>query len=102
MCIRDCPIIPEPDGGGCASGKKTRADGACSGGASSYHPTKPHLIVTDCYGGPMGSELAIIDAKTGEMKQLVTIPLGSKTATPAAGASVSQLGTVDSAAAVPE
>ncbi len=68
------------------TGKKTRLTKEhVPAGHPSYHPTKPHLIVTDCYGGPMGSGLAIINTKTGEMKQLVTIPLGSKTATPADG-----------------
>ena len=33
----------------------------------------------------MGSALAIINTKTGAMKQLVTTPLGSKMATPADG-----------------
>ncbi|MEZ5391729.1 MAG: hypothetical protein R2724_02370 [Bryobacterales bacterium] len=43
-------------------------------GHPSYHPTKQHLIVTDCYGGPMGNGLAIIDTKANTMRQLVTIP----------------------------
>ena len=51
-------------------------------GHPSYHPTKPHLIVTDCYGGPMGNGLAIIDAKAGTMRQLATVPMGSKTEPP--------------------
>jgi Tol biopolymer transport system component len=51
-------------------------------GHPSYHPTKPHLIITDCYGGPMGEGLAIIDTKAGTMRQLVTIPMGAKPATP--------------------
>jgi len=66
------------------TGKKTRLTREhVSAGHPSYHPTKPHLIVTDCYGGPMGNGLALIDTRTGEMKQLVTIPLGSKTSKPA-------------------
>ncbi|MEZ5361300.1 MAG: hypothetical protein R2748_02885 [Bryobacterales bacterium] len=52
-------------------------------GHPSYHPTKQHLIVTDCYGGPMGNGLAIIDTKANTMRQLVTIPLGSKPDEPA-------------------
>ena len=52
-------------------------------GHPSYHPTKQHLIVTDCYGGPMGNGLALIDTKAGTMRQLVTIPLGSKPEPPA-------------------
>lgn len=52
-------------------------------GHPSYHPLKPHWIVTDCYGGPMGNGLAIVDTRTGEMQQLVTIPLGEKSASPA-------------------
>jgi len=47
-------------------------------GHPSYHPTKPHLVVTDCYGGEFGNGLALIDLKAGGIKQLVTIPLGSK------------------------
>ncbi len=47
-------------------------------GHPSYHPRKRHLIVTDCYGGPMGYGLALIDTRTGRMKQLVTIPSGAK------------------------
>jgi hypothetical protein len=47
-------------------------------GHPSYHPVKPHWIVTDCYGGEMGNGLALIDTRTGEMKQLVTIPIGSR------------------------
>lgn len=49
-----------------------------SGVHTSYHPTKPHLIVTDCYGGDFGNGIALIDLKKNEMRQLVTIPLGSK------------------------
>ena len=49
----------------------------------SYHPKKPHLALVDCYGGPMGYGLATVDLRTGEMKQLVTIPLGSKPRPPA-------------------
>ncbi len=45
---------------------------------ASYHPLKPHLILMDCYGGDFGNGLAIINLKTNEMKQLVTIPLGAK------------------------
>jgi Tol biopolymer transport system component len=52
-------------------------------GHPSYHPLKPHWIVTDCYGGPMGNGLALIDTRTGRMKQLVTIPLGERSATAA-------------------
>ena len=52
-------------------------------GHPSYHPSKPHLILTDCYGGPMGDGLALIDTKAGVMRQLVTIPLGAKPAAPA-------------------
>lgn len=60
------------------TGKKTRLTREhVPAGHPSYHPTKPHWIVTDCYGGPMGNGLAIINTKTGEMKQLVTIPLGA-------------------------
>lgn len=60
------------------TGRKTRLTrDHVPAGHPSYHPTKPHLIVTDCYGGPMGNGLAIINTKTGEMKQLVTIPLGA-------------------------
>jgi hypothetical protein len=39
--------------------------------------------VTDCYGGPLGYGLAILNTQTGELKQLVTIPRGVKPATPA-------------------
>ncbi len=49
-----------------------------SAGHPSYHPTKPHWIVTDCYGGDMGNGLALIDTRTGKQTQLVTIPLGSR------------------------
>lgn len=61
------------------TGKQTRLTREhVPAGHPSYHPRKPHLIVTDCYGGPMGNGLAIINTKTGEMKQLVTIPQGEK------------------------
>ncbi len=46
-------------------------------GHPSYHPLKPHLIVTDYYGGWMGNGLALIDLESRSMRQLVTIPLGS-------------------------
>ncbi len=52
-------------------------------GHPSYHPLKPHLVVTDCYGGRMGNGLALIDLKGGSMTQLVTIPLGSRPVQPA-------------------
>jgi hypothetical protein len=39
---------------------------------------KPHLVVTDCYGGDFGYGLALINLRTQEIKQLVTIPQGSK------------------------
>ncbi|MCY4595590.1 MAG: hypothetical protein OXC19_12450 [Bryobacterales bacterium] len=52
-------------------------------GHPSYHPLKPHLVVTDCYGGRMGNGLALIDLKDGSMSQLVTIPLGSMPEQPA-------------------
>ena len=52
-------------------------------GHPSYHPLKPHLVVTDCYGGRMGNGLALIDLKDGSMTQLVTIPLGSRPEQPA-------------------
>ena len=52
-------------------------------GHPSYHPLKPHLVVTDCYGGRMGNGLALINLKDGSMSQLVTIPLGSKPEQPA-------------------
>ena len=52
-------------------------------GHPSYHPLKPHLVVTDCYGGRMGNGLALINLKEGAMTQLVTIPLGSKPEQPA-------------------
>ena len=52
-------------------------------GHPSYHPLKPHLVVTDCYGGRMGNGLALIDLKDGSMTQLVTIPLGSRPVQPA-------------------
>ena len=52
-------------------------------GHPSYHPLKPHLVVTDCYGGRMGNGLALIDLKDGSMTQLVTIPLGSMPVQPA-------------------
>ena len=52
-------------------------------GHPSYHPLKPHLVVTDCYGGRMGNGLALIDLKGGSMTQLVTIPLGSRPEQPA-------------------
>ena len=47
-------------------------------GHPSYHPLKPHLVVTDCYGGRMGNGLALINLRDGSMTQLVTIPLGAK------------------------
>lgn len=47
-------------------------------GHPSYHPRKPHLVVTDCYGGEMGNGLALINLKTQKMTQLVTVPLGSR------------------------
>jgi Tol biopolymer transport system component len=47
-------------------------------GHPSYHPRKRHLVVTDCYGGPMGYGLALVDTRSGEMRQLVTIPSGAK------------------------
>ena len=47
-------------------------------GHPSYHPRKPHLIVTDCYGGDFGNGLALINLQTNTMEQLVAIPLGSK------------------------
>lgn len=49
----------------------------------SYHPRKAHLALTDCYGGPLGYGLAVANLETGEVKQLVTIPLGVKPGTPA-------------------
>lgn len=52
-------------------------------GHPSYHPKKPHLIVTDCYGGPLGYGLAVLNTQTGELKQLVTIPSGARPAKPA-------------------
>ncbi len=52
-------------------------------GHPSYHPRKPHLIVTDCYGGEMGNGLALINLRTQQMTQLVTIPLGSRPEQPA-------------------
>lgn len=52
-------------------------------GHPSYHPLKPHLVVTDCYGGRMGNGLALINLNDGSMSQLVTIPLGSKPEQPA-------------------
>ena len=52
-------------------------------GHPSYHPLKPHLIVTDCYGGRMGNGLALLNLQDGSMTQLVTIPLGSKPEQPA-------------------
>ena len=52
-------------------------------GHPSYHPLRPHLVVTDCYGGRMGNGLALINLKDGTMTQLVTIPLGSKPREPA-------------------
>lgn len=51
-------------------------------GHPSYHPTKHHWIVTDCYGGPMGFGLALINTKTKKMTQLVTIPSGAKPVVP--------------------
>ncbi|MEZ5399492.1 MAG: hypothetical protein R2729_07465 [Bryobacteraceae bacterium] len=53
------------------------------GGHPSYHPLKPHLIVTDCYGGPLGYGIALLNTQTGELKQLVTIPTGARPAGPA-------------------
>ncbi|MEZ5356571.1 MAG: hypothetical protein R2762_28380 [Bryobacteraceae bacterium] len=53
------------------------------GGHPSYHPLHPHWIVTDCYGGPLGYGLALLNTKTGELKQLVTIPSGAKPKPPA-------------------
>jgi hypothetical protein len=47
-------------------------------GHPSYHPRKQHLIVTDCYGGKYGNGLALINTKTGRMRQLVTNPQGAK------------------------
>ncbi len=52
-------------------------------GHPSYHPRKPYLVASDCYGGEMGNGLALINLRTQEMKQLVTIPLGSKPDEPA-------------------
>jgi Tol biopolymer transport system component len=52
-------------------------------GHPSYHPAKPHLIVTDCYGGPLGYGLAVLNTRTGELKQLVTIPSGARPPAPA-------------------
>ena len=52
-------------------------------GHPSYHPLKPHLVVTDCYGGRMGNGLALINLEDGSMTQLVTIPLGPKPKQPA-------------------
>jgi Tol biopolymer transport system component len=52
-------------------------------GHPSYHPRKPHLIVTDCYGGPLGYGLAVLNTRTGELKQLVTIPSGARPPAPA-------------------
>ncbi|MDA0348341.1 MAG: hypothetical protein O3C43_17905 [Verrucomicrobia bacterium] len=45
-------------------------------GHPSYHPLKPHLVITDCFGGEFGYGIAVINLKTKEQKQLVTIPLG--------------------------
>jgi len=47
-------------------------------GHPSYHPRHPHLVGTDCYGGPMGYGVALINTKTRKMTQLVTIPSGAK------------------------
>lgn len=47
-------------------------------GHPSYHPLKPHLVVTDCYGGEMGNGLALINLEKQTMEQLVTIPMGSR------------------------
>ena len=52
-------------------------------GHPSYHPRKPYLIVTDCYGGPLGNGLALIDTRTGKIQQLVTIPRGARPEAPA-------------------
>ena len=52
-------------------------------GHPSYHPLKPHLVVTDCYGGRMGNGLALLNLRDGSMSQLVTIPLGSRAEQPA-------------------
>ena len=47
-------------------------------GHPSYHPSKQHLIVTDCYGGDFGNGLALVNLKANTIGQLVAIPLGSK------------------------
>lgn len=52
-------------------------------GHPSYHPVKPHLVITDSYGGEMGNGLALIDLQAQTMTQFATIPLGSKHRTPA-------------------
>ena len=52
-------------------------------GHPSYHPLKPHLVITDSYGGEMGNGLALIDLQAQTMTQFATIPLGSKHRPPA-------------------
>ncbi len=51
-------------------------------GHPSYHPTKPHLVLTDVYGGPLGNGLALIDLEAQTIRTLVNAPLGAEPETP--------------------
>ena len=52
-------------------------------GHRSEDPTKPHRVVTDVYGGPLGNGLALIDLRARTIRTLVTAPLGAKPEMPA-------------------
>jgi hypothetical protein len=52
-------------------------------GHPSYQPRKPHVVMTDCYGGEFGYGLCYVNLKTQEIAQLVTVPLGSRPEPPA-------------------
>jgi|GEM_PF-3112781 len=52
-------------------------------GHPSYHPTKPHLVLTDVYGGPLGNGLALIDLEKQTIRTLVNAPLGAEPEQPA-------------------
>ena len=56
-------------------------------GHPSFHPTKHHLLVTDCYGGKYGYGIVLIDLRAQRLELLASMPLGEDPAiSPAAHA----------------
>ena len=50
-------------------------------GHPSFHPTRPHLLVTDAYGGRFGYGIVLVDLRRQRQELLASMPLGEDPAT---------------------